>query len=239
LSDVFKAVERIKAISSTIDVLFANAGVSMPQAPLSADGLEAVFATNHVGHYALVTRLLPILMNTASPDGADVRVAITSSVLAWRAKNIDFKRLTTPFENKTLIDMYTRSKLGNLLFGMQLAKHVRERGITNIYVNVGEPGGIFSTGVHTLAAPSYGFLGRLLVAVSEWWFGISVPEGALTLLFLGTSPKIKDEGRNGQFYRPFGDLVPRDKYPKYASNELSEKLWDWSEEFVSKREIRQ
>jgi hypothetical protein len=122
---------------------------------------------------------------------------------------------------------------------MQLAKHVRERGSTNIYVNIGEPGGIFSTGVHTLAAPSYGFLGRLIMRISEWWFGISVPEGALTLLFLGTSHKIKDEGRNGQFYRPFGDLVPRDKYPKFASDALAEKLWYWSEDFVSKREIQQ
>jgi NAD(P)-dependent dehydrogenase (short-subunit alcohol dehydrogenase family) len=239
LSDVFQAVQLIKTLTSRIDVLFANAGVSLPPVPLSADGLEAVFAINHVGHYALVTRLLPILINSASPEGADVRVAITSSILAWRAGDIDFKSLTTPFNEKALLDMYTRSKLSNLLFGMQLAKHVRERGCQNMYVNVAEPGGIFSTGVHSLAATTYTSPMRLISSILDWWFGISVPEGALTLLYLGTSPQIKEERRNGQFYRPFGDLIPRNKYPKYASDALAETLWDWTENFVLQRELQQ
>jgi NAD(P)-dependent dehydrogenase (short-subunit alcohol dehydrogenase family) len=238
LSEVLDAVARIKTMTSTIDILFANAGVTIPQTSLSADGLDAVFAVNHVGHYALVTRLLPILIHTASLEGSDVRVVITSSLLAWRSHDIDFNNLTTPFGKGMLLHTYSRSKLCNLLFGMQLAKHVRERGTANIRVNVAEPGSIFSTGVHTLAQPSYGFLQRRMMAIGEWWFGISVSEGALTLLFVGTSPRIKEEDRNGQFYRPFGDLIPRNKYPKYASEALAEKLWDWTEDFVSKRETK-
>lgn len=213
--------------------------MSRAPTPLSPDGLETVFATNHVGHFALITRLLPILQQTASQPDADVRVVVTSSSLAWYARRIDFSSLQTPFtqENGKLIDMYTRSKLANLLFGMKLANHLRDQRCPNIFVNVGDPGVIFGTGVHQQIEGTYSFWVRLLAAVLNWCIGMTVQEGALTLLFLGTSPIVKEERINGQFYRPFGDLIPREKYPKRASDALAEKLWDWTEKFVSAREM--
>ena len=74
------------------------------------------------------------------------------------------------------------------------------------------------------------------IAIIDWWYGLSIAEGALTSLFLGTSPVIAENQINGKFYRPFGYLLPRNKYPKLASNELAEKLWDWTEDFVSMKE---
>jgi NAD(P)-dependent dehydrogenase (short-subunit alcohol dehydrogenase family) len=235
---VFEAIEKIRSLTDTIDIVFANAGICWAPTPLSPDGLETVFATNHVGHYALITRLLPTLMRTASTDNADARVVITSSSAAWYAKRIDFSSLHTPFakEKDELMDMYTRSKLANLLFGLKLAAHVRDRGCSKIYVNVGDPGVIFGTGIHLQVEFAYTIWVRLLVAFLDWWLGLSVQDGALTSLFLGTSPVIRDEKINGQFYRPFGDMIPRAKYPKYADKELAEMLWEWSENFVSAKE---
>ena len=225
-------------MTQSIDIVFANAGISRASIPLSPDGLETVFAVNHVGHYALITRLLPILTQTATQKGADVRVVITSSSLAWYARRLNFSSLGTPFVkgNGKLIDMYTRSKLANLLFGMRLANYVRDRGCANIYVNVGEPGIIFGTDVHRQMEDTYTILTRLWVAILNWLVGLSAQDGALTLLFLGTSPTISRDDVNGRFYRPFGDLIPREKYPKRASDDQAEKLWEWTEDFVSKRE---
>ena len=236
LASVFRAVDSIRSVTQSIDVVFANAGISKASTPLSPDGLETVFAINHVGHYALITRILPILIQTASYPDADVRVVITSSSLAWYARRINFPSLHTPFEKEKgkLIDMYTRSKLADLLFGLKLADYVREQGSTNIFVNIGEPGIIFGTDVHRQMETTYTFWTRMWVAILKWLVGLSVQDGALTLLFLGTSPTIREEAINGRFYRPFGDLIPREKYPKWATDDLAEKLWDWSEEFVSK-----
>jgi retinol dehydrogenase 12 len=237
LSSVFRAVEHVRTLTRSIDIVFANAGVSKGQTPLSPDGLETVFAINHVGHHALITRLLPVLLQTGS-KGADVRVVMTSSSVAWNVKKFDYADFFTPFIKGQgwETDSYDRSKLATLLFGMKLADHVRDRGCSSIYVNIADPGIIFGTGIHLQLDISHTLPIRILIAVMDWWYGLSIAEGALTSLFLGTSPVIAQSQINGKFYRPFGYLLPRNKYPKLATNELAEKLWDWTEDFVSMKE---
>ena len=235
---MFHAAEQIRNHTQTINIYYSNAGVSRAKPPLSPDGLEGVFAINHVGNYALLTRLLPILLRTAVTE-PDVRIVITSSNLAYWAKPLDFTSFNMPFDKRknTLVDMYSRSKFCNLLFGMQLAKHVRDRGANNIFVNVGEPGIVFATGVHLQMESVWRWWVRVINFVLEYTIALSVEDGTLNLLFLGTSPKIKEEDINGQFYRPFGDRIPVEKLPKMATMSLAEKLWEWTEGFVSTREI--
>ena len=49
-----------------IGILINNAGVmSPPTRQLTDDGFELQFATNHLGHFALVARLLPLLRPAA------------------------------------------------------------------------------------------------------------------------------------------------------------------------------
>ena len=238
LTSVFRAAEQIRNHTQVIHVYYSNAGVSRSKTALSPDGLEGVLAINHVGNYALLTRLLPILLRTATTE-LDVRVVITSSTLAYWSKPLDFTSFNMPFDKRkgTLVDLYSRSKFCNLLFGMQLAKHVRDRGANNIFVNVGEPGIVFATGVHLQMESVWRWWVRIINFILLYTIALTVEEGALNLVFLGTSPKIKEEGVNGQFYRPFGDRIPEHKMPKMATMELAEKLWEWTEGFVSRREI--
>ncbi|WP_312847138.1 SDR family NAD(P)-dependent oxidoreductase [Microbispora sp. KK1-11] len=63
------SLESIAALAATlrrearpIDILINNAGVMAPATrQTTADGLELQFGTNHIGHVALVARLLPLL----------------------------------------------------------------------------------------------------------------------------------------------------------------------------------
>jgi NAD(P)-dependent dehydrogenase (short-subunit alcohol dehydrogenase family) len=238
LSSVFRAVEKVRNLTTAIDILFANAGVSKGLMPLSPDGLETVFATNYVGHYALITRLLPVLLETGSNDGADVRVVLTSSSVAWNVSKLDFADFRRPFVKGEgwETDPYDRSKLACLLFGMKLADHIRDRGGSHLHVNIADPGIIFGTQMHLQLDITHTLPVQIYVALLDWWYGLSIAEGALTSLFLGTSPVIVQKQVNGKFYRPFGYALPQNKYPTLASNELAEKLWDWTEDVVSIKE---
>ena len=238
LTSVFNAVEQVRTLTKAIDIVFANAGVSKGPTQLSPDGFETVFATNYVGHYTLITRLLPVLLETGAKSGADVRVVVTSSSVAWNVKKLNFADFRTPYmkDKGWETDPYDRSKLACLLFGMKLADHIRDRGGSNIHVNIANPSIIFGTQMHLQLDITHTLPIQIYIAILDWWYGLSIAEGALTSLFLGTSPVIAEKQVNGKFYRPFGYQLPRNKYPTLASNELAEKLWDWTEDFVSTKE---
>ena len=57
-----------------IDVLIANAGIMACPQGTTADGFELQFGTNHLGHFVLVNRLLPLLLT-----GTPARVVMLSS----------------------------------------------------------------------------------------------------------------------------------------------------------------
>jgi NAD(P)-dependent dehydrogenase (short-subunit alcohol dehydrogenase family) len=87
----------------------------------TADGFETQFGTNHLGHFALVTRLEPLLVD-------DGRLVVVSSQ-AHRVSDID---LDDPnFENQEYDPMvaYGRSKTANTLFAVEFDRRHRARGI--------------------------------------------------------------------------------------------------------------
>ena len=54
-----KSAEVFKQLESRLDILVANAGISMVyRDELSPDGYEKTFATNHLGHMAFIMSLL-------------------------------------------------------------------------------------------------------------------------------------------------------------------------------------
>jgi len=57
-----------------IDVLVANAGIMACPRGSTVDGFELQFGTNHLGHFVLVNRLVPLLL-----AGSPSRVVVLSS----------------------------------------------------------------------------------------------------------------------------------------------------------------
>ena len=54
-----ESAEAFKKLESRVDILVANAGISMAfRDELSPDGYEKTFATNHLGHMAFIMSLL-------------------------------------------------------------------------------------------------------------------------------------------------------------------------------------
>jgi NAD(P)-dependent dehydrogenase (short-subunit alcohol dehydrogenase family) len=74
LDSVAAFAERFLASGRHIDLLIANAGIMACPETRVGPGWEAQFATNHLGHFALVSRLWPAIA------GAGARVVSVSSL---------------------------------------------------------------------------------------------------------------------------------------------------------------
>jgi NAD(P)-dependent dehydrogenase (short-subunit alcohol dehydrogenase family) len=105
-----------------LDVLVNNAGVMTPPKRFTTrDGFELQFGTNHLGHFALTMRLLPLLLAAEAP-----RVAtMTSAYAAFgriRFDDLQAERAYRPAR------AYAQSKLANLLTTLHLARLSDEHG---------------------------------------------------------------------------------------------------------------
>ncbi len=131
---------------------------------LSPDGYERAFATNHLGHFQFVTRLLgqsllrgvrvvftdeeSDLVETTAKTSGEARIVMTSSFAYRMAERIDYNALVKQNldDGKQMRDLkgamvrYGTSKLANIYFAAELSKRLRERGIENIYCNSCHPG---------------------------------------------------------------------------------------------------
>jgi NAD(P)-dependent dehydrogenase (short-subunit alcohol dehydrogenase family) len=79
LKSVQQFAADFKMTGKPCHILLANAGVMMCPFTLTADGHEMQFGTNHLGHFALVTALLPVLKATGQQAGEAARVVVLSS----------------------------------------------------------------------------------------------------------------------------------------------------------------
>lgn len=113
------------------DVLIANAGVMAAPFGRTADGFETQFGTNHLGHFVLVNRLVPLVR-----DGGRV-VIVASSGHRMAPFSLD-----DPNFDRTEYDpwvAYARSKTANILFAVELDRRLRNRAVRATAVH---PGGI-------------------------------------------------------------------------------------------------
>lgn len=121
LQSVRACADQLVADGRPFDAIIANAGIMATPFGRTADGFELQFGTNHLGHFALVNRLEPLLRDNA-------RVVVLSSQ-AHRVADVD---LIDPNFGQQAYDpfvAYGRSKTANALFAMEFDRRHRDRGI--------------------------------------------------------------------------------------------------------------
>lgn len=129
LRSVITAADEILSDAAAFDAIIANAGVMATPLGWTVDGFELQFGTNHLGHFAFVNRIAPLLA-----DGG--RLVMLSSQ-AHRVSDVD---LTDPnFKAQPYDPMvaYGRSKTANTLFAVAFDERHRERGIRGAAVMPG------------------------------------------------------------------------------------------------------
>jgi len=195
-----------------LHILVNNAGGVNRARQLTADGLEATFAVNHLGPFLLTNLLVELLVSSAP-----ARVVTVASV-GHRQGSLDFNDLS--FERGySIMRAYARSKLGNVLFAAELARRLEGRGVTSNSVHPGSVNTNIWNGAPPLAKPIITLLLRP--------FFISAEKGATHVVALATRPDL--EGVTGKYFEKAKLVEPA---PLARDVALARSLWDVSASLV-------
>jgi NAD(P)-dependent dehydrogenase (short-subunit alcohol dehydrogenase family) len=212
-----------------LDGLLNNAGVMHVPYRETADGFEMHFGTNHLGHFALTGRLLPLLLSTPQ-----ARVVTTSST-RHRPGQIHFADLNAR-HNYDAVRAYSQSKLANLLFSYELQRKFSAAGVNAISV-AAHPG---------YAATNLQFVGprmqgsawmEMMMGLGNRFVAQSAAMGALPLLYAATAADVQ----GGEYFGPDGLFEIRGYPIRVTSNaasldlQVAQQLWTLSEEFTGVR----
>ncbi len=170
------------ATDQPLHVLINNAGVVNLKRQVTVDGIEEVFAVNHLAYFLLTHLLLERL--EASAPARIVNVASD----AHKFGAIDFDNLQGERSYRAM-RVYGQSKMANILFTYELARRLEGRGVT---VNCLHPGAV-ATGL----GKNNGSWARALIAMLRPFF--RTPDGgAATSIYLASAPDVA--GVNGRYF---------------------------------------
>ena len=133
LDSVAAFAQRFLDSGDRIDMLIDNAGIMACPEERVGPGWERQFATNHLGHFALVNRLAPALAGGARVVSVSSRGHHFSPI---RWDDVHFER--SDYEKW---QAYGQSKTANVLFAVHLDALARDRGVRAFALH---PGGILT-----------------------------------------------------------------------------------------------
>ena len=131
LASVRACAQALLAQDKRFDLVIANAGVMACPFGHTADGFETQFGTNHLGHFVLVNRIVPLLARGA-------RVVNLSSA-GHRFANVDLEDPNFQHTPYAEFVAYGRSKTANILFTVEFDRRHKGGEVRAAAVH---PGGI-------------------------------------------------------------------------------------------------
>ncbi len=189
-----------------LHVLVNNAAVFHNHRSLTADGLEAMFATNHLGPFLLTNLLMGVL-----------KESVPSRVLTISAPSttkLNFEDLQAK-KHFGALGAFGASKACNLLFTYGLARRLEGTGVT---ANVIHPGLVRSNLMREAPAPIR-WITRLISRSPE--------KAAEAVVYYASSPEV--EGLTGRFFKG-KKIITSSPYTQDV--EVQRRLWKISSELT-------
>ncbi len=221
LESVRAFTEAFTSRFDSLDLLVNNAGVMTPPYAKTKDGFELQFGSNHLGHFALTGRLLPLLLRTENSR------VVTLSSLAHRNSAIYFDNLDGSNGYKAM-KFYGQSKLANLMFATELDERLKQHGVSTQSMAC-HPGisstNLFKIGGREMPRIFKGLMNRYLQPATM---------GALPTVYAATASSLT----GGEYVGPDGKGQRRgyptlEKPDPAVNDEASrQKLWDISEKLT-------
>jgi NAD(P)-dependent dehydrogenase (short-subunit alcohol dehydrogenase family) len=229
LADPASVAAFTAAWSGPLHLLINNAGVmALPSLQLTPQGWEMQFATNHLGHFALTTRL-----HRALAAAGEARIVSLSSRGHLRSPVVfeDLSFAARPYDPWLA---YGQSKTANVLLAVEATRRWASDGIT---ANAVHPGAIADTALSRHMDPAQL---EALRASGQFRYK-TIAQGAATSVLVATSPELKGVG--GRYFEDcneavvLGPDVPADAGSGVASYavdpEIAARLWRVSQELLA------
>lgn len=211
LKTVVAATEQVKALCPRLDVLINNAGGIFKDRQTTKDNLEWAFSINHLGHFLLTKRLMPLLL--ASKTARIINVSSDAHKVAQPdMADLQSTKAYNPLK------VYANVKLFNILFTRSLAERYGSQGVFAFALHPGVVRTNFGSGFTGVVR-----LGMKIVKP----FMISPEKGAATSVFLAQDPSVLQF--NGGYFK-------KKKLSKTStvatSVDLRNQLWEESEKLL-------
>jgi NAD(P)-dependent dehydrogenase (short-subunit alcohol dehydrogenase family) len=227
LQSVADLATQLIAEDRPIHIVINNAGVMTPPTRhVTVDGLELQFATNHLGHFALVGQILPLLQRGCARVTTQSSVAVDGQSVHW--DDLQWEHSYAPQAS------YASSKIAVSLFGMELDRR-SIAGKWGIVSNVSHPG---VAATNLLAAhpemgrATDGMAVRLIRTLARMGVLGTAETGMLPALYAVADPRAS----GGKFYGPNGFRNVRGRpaelspYRSISDEDAARRLWTISEE---------
>lgn len=227
---VVSAASTIEKSLTSLDLLINNAGthigrkdalnkIRQQQYPdfLTNDGFEVGFQANYLGHYLLVRKLLPLMMNKTKS-----RIIHVISSDYKSAPGVDWKAAMQATQSNSGHTEYCMSKLALGQMSGYIAKHFAKNGVSSNLVSPGRT----STNMW-----------KVLPGIVRFFLGFSMhsaEEGAKPILYCATSDQMDDVTGNIYSYHKDqqNNIVKETATPPLENSDLQNTLWYKSEEAV-------
>ncbi len=212
-------LESVAAFAATqtgpLDLLVNNAGLMAIDEARTAQGFEMQFGVNHLGHFALTARLLPLLL--ATPGS---RIGNMASMGHRGARGQADPKLERPYDRW---QSYFQSKLANIRFTTELQRRLDAAGSSTIAV-AAHPG----ASATDLGTEGSALANRAMTTVVPF-ITQSAELGARPMLRALTDPTV----RGGEYYGPrfiVRGATPVRETPTGAARDAAaaRQLWDTS-----------
>ncbi|KAM7422139.1 hypothetical protein PAMA_010284 [Pampus argenteus] len=184
LDSVREFAERILKEEKALHILVNNAGVSGLPRQITKDGLEASFATNHLGPF-LLTNLLLDLMKHSAP----ARIVTLGSVNHKKGQ-LDFSHFHGENLHYHMDQVYNHTKLHNIICTNELARRLQGTGVTANSVHPGI--------VVTEVLRHYPLMIRCLFNFIGFFFFKTAEEGAVSPIYCAVAEET--EGITGKYF---------------------------------------
>ena len=208
--DIRQLAAEFLASGRPLHVLLNNAGVVNLRREETPDGIETTFAVNHLAYFLLTELLLERLK-----ESAPARIVnVASDAHAQAGGRLDFEDLESR-KRYSLMGVYGKSKLANILFTRELARRLSGTGVTANCLHPGFVGSNFARNNGAIAA---------VVMTLLRPFARSPEQGADTAVYLCSAPEVADV--SGEY---FVDRRPRAPKDFACNDEDARRLWEVSE----------
>jgi len=182
-ASIINAAQQVQRDHSGLDVLIHNAAafdISQKTKQVTPEGIETVWATNHVGPVLLTDALLPALKR--SPQGRIIMIASKGLMMHPRLK-IDLDDPEFANRKFSVPPAYYQSKLAQVMYTYWLAKELETTAITVNAIRV------TNVKVDVSRYPDLGWLAKAAYSLKSR-FSISPEAMAETYTYLATDPAL-------------------------------------------------